>query len=218
MTLDAILGAILFDELGDVDAAHAAIPIQCDDGLFYASSIRILPIDTGSVSFAASLRAQYDLSPDLIKKNRDGTKLHRTLGYKRRRDFGNVLSSYPSVTTETAHWYCTGDEERIAELLPMLRFIGKKRSQGFGEVTGGWEIEDADLDGITGPDGAPLRPVPVSRWTGRDDLVPTGNPLTGSPPTAPPASHRMYAGLAHEHLRVHCEELRALRLTKWPDE
>jgi hypothetical protein len=32
-TLDGLLGAMLFDQLQDVDAAHAAIPIRTTDGL-----------------------------------------------------------------------------------------------------------------------------------------------------------------------------------------
>ena len=38
MTLDGILAAQLFDELHDVDAAHAAVPIKQTNGLFHASA------------------------------------------------------------------------------------------------------------------------------------------------------------------------------------
>ena len=169
MTFDAILGAVLFEGCGDVAAAHLAIPIHCVDDLYHASSVVIEPQDHGSVSFAGSLRAQHDLHPDLLLKSRDGTKVHRAMGYKRRRDFGNVLSSYKTVTTPTAHWYCTGDEDRIARLLPRLRFIGKKRAQGFGEVSG-WEIENSELGGLIDAEGNPLRPIPVNRFNGRSDL------------------------------------------------
>ena len=34
LTLDGLLGAILFEELQDVDRAHAAIPLRCRDGLY----------------------------------------------------------------------------------------------------------------------------------------------------------------------------------------
>lgn len=37
LTLDGLLGALLFEELQDVDQAHAAIPLQCTDGLYHAS-------------------------------------------------------------------------------------------------------------------------------------------------------------------------------------
>ena len=37
LTLDGLLGALLFEELQDVDQAHAAIPLECTDGLYHAS-------------------------------------------------------------------------------------------------------------------------------------------------------------------------------------
>lgn len=170
MTLDALLGSVLFDQLEDVEAAHSAIPIRCVDDLFFASSVNVETTDRTMVSFAAGLHAQHDLNPSWIKKSRDGTKLHTSIGLKRRRNFGNVLSSYPMHVAEKAFWYCTGDEDRIAELLSRVFFIGKKRSQGFGEVLR-WEIDESDCDGLTDNHGNPLRPIPVSRLEGRKDLV-----------------------------------------------
>jgi hypothetical protein len=38
MTFDALLGALLFERLQDVEKAHASIPIQCDDYLFNVSA------------------------------------------------------------------------------------------------------------------------------------------------------------------------------------
>jgi len=55
MTLDGILGAVLFDQLQDVDAAHAAIPIKQTEGLFHASAIIVEPIDKGRTAFIAGL-------------------------------------------------------------------------------------------------------------------------------------------------------------------
>ena len=41
MTFYALLGALLFERLQDVDKTHASIPIQCDDGLFHASAAQV---------------------------------------------------------------------------------------------------------------------------------------------------------------------------------
>ena len=37
-TLDALLAALLFDRLDDVEAAHAAVPLANTKGLFHASA------------------------------------------------------------------------------------------------------------------------------------------------------------------------------------
>jgi hypothetical protein len=178
MTFDAILGALLFDRLDDVEAAHAAIPIKCIDGLYHASSASLKPIAKGSYTFTASLRPQHDLDPDLIKKNKDGTKLHRTITLGRRRDYGNVLNTYDTITTDTVEWDVVGDMQQVADLLADAHFIGKKRTAGFGEVKS-WDIFESSTDGLLDQNGAPLRPIPVAMFTG-DKSYP-GVPLSGGP-------------------------------------
>ena len=132
MTFDALLGALLFERLQDVDKAHAAIPIQCDDSLFHASAAQLEIIDRGGLAIAANLRAQHDLNPDHIKKSKDGERLHRSLGLKRRRQFGAVLNKYKTATTSSVSWDVVGDVEQIEDLLGGAFFIGKKRTAGFG--------------------------------------------------------------------------------------
>jgi hypothetical protein len=166
MTFDALLGALLFERLQDVDKAHAAIPIQCDNSLFHASAAQLEIIDRGGLAIAANLRAQHDLDPDHIKKSKDGERLHRSLGLKRRRQFGAVLNKYKTTTASLISWDVVGDVEQIEDLLGGAFFIGKKRTAGFGEVTS-WSItEDNASDGLIGPNGEPLRPIPVDRFEG----------------------------------------------------
>jgi hypothetical protein len=74
MPLDGLLAALLFDELQDVEAAHAAIPIQQIDGQYYASAA-IMEATRESISFIASLRPGHSIDPNLILKNKLG-KLH----------------------------------------------------------------------------------------------------------------------------------------------
>ena len=85
-TLDGLLGALLFDSLENVDAAHAAIPLANTEGLFHASAAIYEPVEVGRTTFVASLRAQHDLDPDLIQKNKAGTAPHRAISTKRERE------------------------------------------------------------------------------------------------------------------------------------
>lgn len=165
MTFDAILAAILFDQLQDVDSAHAAVPVKNTAGLFHASAAVIEPMDTGRVSFVANLRADHALSPDLIARGRTGARLHTALGRARRREFGAVMNNYQTITAASVTWYAEADAEAVRALLANVHFIGKRRASGFGEVAE-WQIEPGDSDGITGPFGEPLRPVPAAMFKG----------------------------------------------------
>ena len=169
-TLDGLLGALIFDDIGDVDAAHAAIPLLNTEGLFHASAAIYEPIEIGRTTFVASLRAQHDLDADLIKKNKDGTATHRAISTKRERDYGNVFNTYRRITTPTIDWYAEGDADAAKALLTGAHFIGKRRASGYGEVER-WVIEADELDGITGHFDEPLRPVPIEMFKGNQTSV-----------------------------------------------
>lgn len=163
LTLDSILGARLFDELQDVDAAHAAIPIRNTRGLFHASAA----LTEGAMepfTFIAALRETHRLDPDLIKKNKEG-QLHTTFSSR----YSNVLNAYQAQRAAHATWFVEGDGDAIQRLLEPVLFIGKRRSAGFGEVIS-WSFapddDSSDQYGIEGPLGEPLRPVPVSMFQG----------------------------------------------------
>jgi len=169
MTFDALLGALLFERLQDVDKTHSSIPIECDDGLFHASAAQVEIIDRGGLAIAANLKAQHDLNPNHIKKSRDGTKLHTSLGLKRRRQFGTVLNQYRTITVNSISWDVIGDINQIEDLLRGAFFIGKKRTAGYGEVTS-WDFKDSETDGLMDANGQPLRPIPAERFNGDKSL------------------------------------------------
>ena len=57
---------------------------------------------------------------------------------------------YQTRQTKTHRWYalCVGNQDEIADLLTLIRFLGKRRNVGFGEVAQ-WDIEawnDDELD------------------------------------------------------------------------
>jgi hypothetical protein len=164
LTLDALLAAVIFEQTGDVDHAHSSVPLACNDGLFSASAALLEPFGRKRVSFVANLRAVHDLDPDLLQKNKAGG-VHKKVGLTRRRDFGAVMNSYTAFDAPDVTWYAEGDGAAVEALLSGLSFIGKRRGSGFGEVAG-WEVEPGDLDGIVGPFGEPLRPVPVTMFVG----------------------------------------------------
>ena len=163
LTLDALLAAVLFERSGDVDAAHEAVPLARSGGLFHASAAILEPWDSRPVSFVANLRADHSLDPDLLKRERG--KVHRKIGRSRRQDFGAVMNRYAAVAAPEAVWYAEGDAEAAKRLLEGVGFIGKRRASGFGEVSR-WLFEESDSDGIAGPFGEPLRPVPEEMFSG----------------------------------------------------
>jgi hypothetical protein len=163
MTLDGLLAARLFEELQDIEAAHAAVPIKRNAGLACASGAIYEPVSVDRIAFVAQLRAGHSLNPDLIKKNKRGT-LHRDVNDT---SLCNVMNAYKLITAPAITWYGEGDGDEVMRLLSGVEFIGKRRASGFGRVTR-WEFADGDLDGITGYAGEPLRPVPVEMFSGDD--------------------------------------------------
>ena len=159
MTLDGLLAALLFDELQDVEAAHSAIPVQQTDGLLHASAAIMEPIRE-RVSFIAALRPGHSINPDLLLKNKHG-HLHRKFDTS----LTNVMNSYSMRTAPMVTWYAEGDAEKISRLLSPVQFIGKRRASGFGRVSH-WLIEPDELDGVEGPFGEPLRPIPIAMFKG----------------------------------------------------
>jgi len=164
MTLDALLAALIFEQTGDLAKAHSEIPLMNTQGLWNGSAAIFEKIDFAKKVFVANLRASHDLDLDLVAKKAAGNP-HTKIGLTRRREFGAVLNSYPMVTAPSITWYAMGDREKIHKLLSDVEFIGKRRASGYGQVSN-LQIEDADLDGVVGHFGEPLRPVPVELFTG----------------------------------------------------
>lgn len=164
LTLDALLGSLLFERSGNVEAAHDAIPLANTDGLFHASAAVIEPCPSRRVSFVANLRADHALDPDLLPKKKSG-ELYRKIGRTRRQDFGAVMNGYRAFDAPQVTWYAEGCGEAVERLLEEARFIGKRRASGFGEVAR-LSVRPGDYDGILGPFGDPLRPVPVAMFRG----------------------------------------------------
>lgn len=164
LTLDALLMAEL--QRGDVDDM-----IKCVDGLYYASAA-VLDDEFGSIkaSFVASMRPErtpewLDVIAPNSRKNTDVS-----IGDSRAREAGNVINAYNAKVCSAVVWYATGDRDAALAALQGVRFIGKRRAAGYGEVVR-WETEDGDLDGLVGYLNDPLRPIPADRWTAGGDQI-----------------------------------------------
>ena len=169
MTLDALLAAVLFDSGETVEAAHAKIPLKNTQGLWHGSAAVYETLEVGRQAFIANLRATHDLTPDLIAKNKHG-QVHSKISLLRRVQFGAVMNGYPYLVADTLTWYGEGDAAQVESLLRTVRFIGKRRASGFGEVSG-VEMSPSDLDGVVGMLGDPLRPVPLGLFTGDKSAI-----------------------------------------------
>jgi hypothetical protein len=169
LTLDALLASLIFERTGDVELAHSTVPLASTEGLFHASAALLEPLGSKKVAFVANLRASHSLDPDMVLKNKHGA-IHKQIGLTRRRDFGAVMNTYTAFDATEITWYAEGDGEAIERLLSGVTFIGKRRGSGYGEVSG-WSVEQGDLDGIVGPLGDPLRPVPLEMFAGDKDAL-----------------------------------------------
>lgn len=66
----------------------------------------------------------------------------------------------PLVVASVIRWFAFGAPKMIAKLLRKVNYLGKKRSQGHGEVFR-WEIHEAGKDVSCWRDGSPNRPLPI---------------------------------------------------------
>jgi CRISPR type IV-associated protein Csf3 len=95
----------------------------------------------------------------------------------RRIDIATGANKNYRIPLETGHleggaltWWCLGDAEQIRDLLSLVTYIGKKRSNGLGKVQR-WTVEPCEpWPGFPVlRDGVPLRTLPLD-WPGvRED-------------------------------------------------
>ena len=179
VTLDALLMSVL----GMGDVSHL---LRCDDDLYFASAV--IPESTGleqRAAFVASMRPEHTPEwRDLIRPNTKTEGIPATsiptetgklndvvIGVARQRTAGNILSGYWAKTTPFVEWHAIGDPEAVLNVLKDVPCIGKRRVAGYGEVDR-WELQQSELDGVSGYMNEPLRPVPVERWVHGGDWIP----------------------------------------------
>lgn len=169
-TLDGLIAGVLVENGMDIEEAHKSIPIKCIDGLFHASCVRF----DGEVAkrrqtFIASLRATHNIPLELVRQKKNGGP-HRQINVQRRSDFGNIMNIYEAKFCKTISWVAQGDPEHVLSILEGVILIGKRRGSGYGQVQN-WRLSECNEDGLVGPDGFPLRPIPLEMWGGDSSAV-----------------------------------------------
>ena len=76
LTLDSLLAGIVFEQTGDIDAAHERLPLARSDDLWHASAALFEPSSFVPAVFIAGLRAQHDLSPETVAPMTRGPRSH----------------------------------------------------------------------------------------------------------------------------------------------
>lgn len=67
----------------------------------------------------------------------------------------------PIKTANEIRWWVKGDATEIISLLESITNIGKKKSQGWGNVSS-WSVEPTSEDFSSYRDGKPTRPIPIT--------------------------------------------------------
>ena len=66
------------------------------------------------------------------------------------------------LSTPEMIFYARGDRRQIESLLNHISHIGKKSSQGFGEIRE-WKVETVEQDWSLWKDGQPMRAIPQTQ-------------------------------------------------------
>ena len=72
--------------------------------------------------------------------------------------------------TDSIHWFCVGDKAGIEELLRDCKGVGKKRSQGHGQVLR-WDVKAVEPDWHLWRDGQLMRPMPYHLLFSHSDIL-----------------------------------------------
>ena len=76
-------------------------------------------------------------------------------------EFKRYNMPMPYTSTEELVFYANGSKPEIQRLLTLIPSIGKKRTQGYGNIRS-WTVESSEHDWSVVRDGVPMRPIPVS--------------------------------------------------------
>lgn len=154
---DALISSAVWqDRMGDsafnipenkTDIFHIPLPLKRigTKEPFYAASIGF---PKHAVEGTARWRKQTDIESK--KKIRIGS------GEYKRYDM-----PMPYTSAEEIVFYANGNRAEIERLLQYIPGIGKKRTQGYGNVRS-WLVESSEHDWSIVRDGVPMRPIPVS--------------------------------------------------------
>jgi hypothetical protein len=79
-------------------------------------------------------------------------------------EFKRYNMPMPYTSTDEIVFYANGSIAEIKRLLTWIPSIGKKRTQGYGNIKS-WTVESSEHDWSIVCDGVPMRPIPISEAT-----------------------------------------------------
>ncbi len=182
MMLDSLLAAAIYHKTGSIDIAHSAIPLHSTEGLWHGSCGTLLgsrrraagagggdPVAPQPVQFIRS----FSLVRDAHRLNGLFESFHASKGpfnkesgadsdlssFKSRRD---IYTSY-SASRMTFDGY--GDGEACRDLIAAyISFVGKKHTQGYGEVAS-VDLDQTEEDVSVVAHGIASRNIPLDYAT-----------------------------------------------------
>lgn len=126
---------------------------QKQDSWYYAASFADYPKDVvvGKTFYTSSFKADKSI-----------TRLDKLITIQNQKGkFKSVHNTLYYLSCNYIDWYVTGDKAQIQELLIHLTSIGKKVSQGFGQVKE-WEVREWPHEWYMKRDMRVMRSIPVN--------------------------------------------------------
>lgn len=136
------------------EIVHADLPLKRIDngnGWYYACSFAEVEWQGGETQYWHKRNTVYEQTRHVGKGSIDlgkgKTKAYRTAMF--------------TLQSNRLTWYAVGDATWLAERLPMVTSIGKKRNTGHGMVAN-WRIEEIEQDFSLSKDGKLMRSMPLA--------------------------------------------------------
>lgn len=163
--LDAIL---LYEYCRKNDPDFYTRNINAGDDFKYPDNFPVKVINFDGTWFYACSDAVYRIDKTVRtfwNRRTDDKRLENYFNTKKKlRTSAGVTKNYriPMNTNLVKEfiWYCVGDKEQIQNLLSKVYYLGKKHSQGKGQVAK-WEVEEIDKDYSIFIDDVLIKTVPI---------------------------------------------------------
>jgi CRISPR type IV-associated protein Csf3 len=168
-SLDALIEYQLLDRLGLITPNPTAEDAEKNLPLIFDKMPIARKILNGEWYWAVS-------SPHYIENHQQTSKFRKRWDYQEHHlDWGKKRAKVDSSQghfkaydlprydreMQTIHWFCVGDRDGIAELLQPVTNLGKKRSQGCGQVHK-WEVLPFEHDWHLWRGESLARPMPIN--------------------------------------------------------
>lgn len=163
--LDAVL---LYEYCRQNDPKFYTRNINAGDDFEYPEDFPLKKIEFGNTWFYACSNALYKIDKtkrSYWNRRADDRMLEKRLdSNKKIRTGSGSMKNYriPMNTNlvKTFTWYCVGDKKQIKDLLSNIKYLGKKRSQGKGQIKN-WLVSEIENDCSIFENGKLIKTVPI---------------------------------------------------------